>query len=113
MRIAESTTAIVARNETWTAAAAVSEPYEAGWAREVVAFVRNLSEPFGPRGEVSLEISADGMHWVAEGGRFPMPDGLDSVSFGRASHFGNWIRLRGYLPEGSEAQVIVTLHCKS
>ena len=64
----ENLTAIVARNETWTGLAA-TEPYEAGWAREAIVFVRALKAPKGPLPTARIEISADGMHWVAEGSR--------------------------------------------
>ena len=37
-------TAVVARNETWTGKSA-SEPYECGWAREAIVFLRALDAP--------------------------------------------------------------------
>ena len=42
----ENLTAVVARNESWTGASA-TEPYEAGWAKEAIVFVRALKEPKG------------------------------------------------------------------
>ena len=68
----ENITAIVARNERWSGEAA-SEPYEAGWAREAIIFVRALKEPEGPAAAARVEISPDGMHWVPEGTEGPMP----------------------------------------
>ena len=105
-------TAVVARNETWTGAAA-TEPYEAGWAREAVVFVRALKPPKGPSAEARIEISADGIRWVAEGTRFPMPDREDAVTFARVAHFGNWLRVATDLPDGGEATVLVTMHLKA
>ncbi len=105
-------TAVVARNETWTGAAA-TEPYEAGWAREAVVFVRALKPPKGASPEARIEISADGIRWVADGTRFPMPDREDAVTFARVAHFGNWLRVATDLPDGGEATVLVTLHLKA
>ena len=61
----ENLTAVVARNEIWTGDSA-TEPYEAGWAKEVVVFVRALKEPIGALPKARIEISADGMHWAPE-----------------------------------------------
>ena len=54
-----STSAIVARNETWSGNAA-TEPYEAGWAKEAIIFVRSLKTPQGPHCTARVEISPDG-----------------------------------------------------
>jgi hypothetical protein len=113
LSIAESTTAILARNDQWTAEQAVSEPYEAGWAREVIVFVRALGDPSGTSGEASIEISPDGIHWIAEGTRFPLPQERDAITFTRVGNFGAWVRVRGHLPAGSESRVLVSLHCKA
>ena len=75
----ENITAVVARNERWSGSAA-SEPHEAGWAREAVFFVRALAEPAGPQPMVRVEISPDGMHWVAEGTQAPMPTTRDGLA---------------------------------
>ena len=69
----ESQTAVVARNETWSGAVA-TEPYEAGWASEAVIFVRALEDAEGAPGEARVEISPDGMRWVAEGTSLPPAD---------------------------------------
>ena len=61
----ESQAAVVARNETWTGQAA-TEPYEAGWAREAIVFVRALKAA-GAAGRAHVELSPDGMNWAAEG----------------------------------------------
>jgi uncharacterized iron-regulated membrane protein len=107
----ESTTAILARNVTWTGTAA-TEPYEAGWASEAIVFVRALKPPAGPPGTARVEISADGMHWAAEGTTLPLPTTLDQVTFARVRHFGNWLRVVADLPESASLTVLVTLHAK-
>ena len=76
----ENITAVVARNERWTGEAA-TEPYEAGWAREAVIFVRALKAPEGAPPLARVEISPDGMRWVPEGTEAPMPsEGTTSPS---------------------------------
>ncbi len=107
-----STSAIVARNETWTGEAS-TEPYEAGWAKEAIIFVRSLQTPLGPQGCARVEISPDGMNWAPEGTEIPLPDRKDGVTFARISHFGTWLRLAAALPENSANTVLVTIHLKS
>ena len=41
--LAHSTTAIVARNDVWRGEGAASEPYECGWAREAIVWVRAMA----------------------------------------------------------------------
>lgn len=108
----ENLTAVVARNETWTGTSA-TEPYEAGWAKEAIVFVRALKDPKGPLPKARVEISADGMNWCAEGSEFDLPTVKDAVVFQRLSHFGNFLRITAALPEGSEITVLVTLHLKA
>ena len=107
-----STSAIVARNETWTGEAA-TEPYEAGWANEAIIFVRALKAPSGPQGRARVEMSPDGMNWIPEGTEILLPDRKDAVTFARVSHFGTWLRLAATLPENSANTVLVTIHLKS
>ncbi|MBF9235471.1 hypothetical protein I2H38_19085 [Microvirga sp. BT350] len=107
-----STSAIIARNETWTGEAA-TEPYEAGWAKEAIIFVRSLKAPSGPQVRARVEISPDGMNWAPEGAEIPLPDRKDAVTFARVSHFGTWLRLAATLPEDSANTVLVTIHLKS
>ena len=110
--VPENITAILARNETWSGEAA-SEPYEAGWAREAAFFVRALKTPVGAMPEARVEISPDGMHWLAEGTTLEMPTVKDSVAVARIAHFGNWLRLAARFESGAEATVLVTLHLKA
>ncbi|MCP4565509.1 MAG: hypothetical protein GY873_00630 [Bosea sp.] len=108
----ENLTAVVARNETWTGEAA-TEPYEAGWAKEAIVFVRALKEPKGQLPKARIEISADGMHWCAEGSQFDLPAAKDAVSFQRISHFGNFLRVAATLPDSAEITLLVTFHLKA
>jgi hypothetical protein len=52
------------------------------------------------------------MHWVREGASTAMPTRENGLAAVRVAHFGNWLRLRAVLPEGSECVVLVTLHLK-
>jgi hypothetical protein len=108
----ENLTAIIARNETWTGEAA-TEPYECGWAKEAILFVRALRTPKGKLPKARVEISADGMHWVPEGSSFDLPAAKDAVTFQRVGHFGSFLRIAVELPESAEITVLVTLHLKA
>lgn len=108
----ENITAIVARNELWSGHAA-SEPYEAGWAREAVIFVRALKAPNGPQPIVRVEISPDGMHWLPEGTEAPMPPFRDGVAALRIRRFGNWLRVAADFAPGADATVLVAIHLKA
>lgn len=108
----ENLTAVVARNETWTGASA-TEPYEAGWAKEAIVFVRALKPPKGALPKARIEISADGLHWCAEGSEFDLPAARDAVTFQRVSHFGNFLRVAATMPDDAEIVVLVTLHLKA
>jgi len=109
--VPESQAAVVARNETWTGQAA-TEPYEAGWAREAIIFVRALRSA-GIAGRAHVELSPDGMNWVAEGTTFALPHDANKVTYARLTQFGNWLRIRAELPEGSSVTVVVTIHVKA
>ena len=109
--IPESQAAVVARNETWTGSAA-TEPYEAGWAREAIVFVRALKSA-GAAGRAHVELSPDGMNWAPEGTAFPLPDDGNRVTHARVAQFGCWLRIRAELPPGSSVTVVVTIHVKA
>lgn len=110
--VPENITAIVGRNETWSGEAA-SEPYEAGWAREAVIFVRALKAPVGPQPEAQVEMSPDGMHWLPEGTSFAMPAVKDGIAMARIGRFGNWLRVRTRFADGARSTVLVTVHLKA
>lgn len=107
-----SANAVVARNEAWQGSVA-SEPYEVGWALEAVIFVRALAVLGDLSGtEFRVQISADGMHWVDEGSRFPAPARQDETTFCRVSRFGAWLRIAAELPPGAVLRPLVTLSLK-
>ncbi|WP_312794984.1 hypothetical protein [Tianweitania sp.] len=108
----ENITAVVTRNDTWTGVAA-SEPYEAGWAKEAVFFVRALKQPVGMPTKAFVDMSPDGIRWVPEGTEFTLPSSRDGISIARVSHFGNWLRVRAQFDDGAECTVLVTLHLKA
>ena len=108
----ENITAIVARNEHWSGEAS-SEPYEAGWAREAVIFVRALKHPAGVQPTARVEISPDGMRWMSEGAEAPMPVAKDGMTVFRVQHFGGWLRVAADFVPGSESTVLVTVHLKA
>ncbi|HEV2901378.1 MAG TPA: hypothetical protein VGX71_26760 [Pseudaminobacter sp.] len=108
----ENITAVIARNERWTGHAA-SEPYEAGWAREAVFFIRALKQPVGASPTAWIEMSPDGMHWLREGTEFQMPSQKDAIAAARLACFGNWLRVATQFEQGAECTVLVTLHLKA
>ena len=108
----ENTTAVVTRNEVWTGIAA-SEPFEAGWAREAVFFIRALQEPVGGPGKACVEISPDGIRWIPEGTEFTLPASRDAIAAARVTQFGNWLRVRAQFDDGGQCTVLVTLHLKA
>jgi hypothetical protein len=108
----DSLTAIVARNEPWSGKVA-TEPYEAGWASEAVIFVRALSVKKVPAGiKFKVQISPDGMNWVDEGTRFPMPAKPEAVTFAKVREFGTWLRIIADLPKGASMKAVVTFQLK-
>ena len=108
----ENITAVVTRNERWTGDAA-SEPYEAGWAREAVFFIRALKQPVGASPKAWVEMSPDGMHWVREGSEFQMPGQKDAIAVARLTCFGNWLRVATQFAPGAQSTVLVTIHLKA
>ena len=112
-RLSESTTAVIVRGETWAGAYA-SEPYEAGWAREAVLFLRLLKRDAAlGLASARVQISPDGMSWVDEGSELPLPKDTVQTTFVRLTHFGNWLRIAGHLPDGASCQALATLHLKA
>ncbi len=69
-----------------------SEPYEAGWADEVIAYVRVHTIEPNANFSAKLQISPDGINWVDEGASIDSVD-EDCVSFMKATHFGGWLRI--------------------
>jgi hypothetical protein len=108
----ENITVVVGRNEHWSGRAA-TEPFEAGWAREAVIFVRALKQPKGEQPIARVEISPDGMHWVAEGTETPIPTLKGEIAALRVRHFGNWLRVVADFSPDAECTVLVTVHLKA
>ena len=98
-------TAVVERNVTWEGAYA-TEPYEAGWAAEALIFIRVLSGAVSQQ-SAAVQISPDGMRWLDEGTRVPLPEEPNGLTCARVMHFGNWLRLAGALPPGQSCTVMV------
>ena len=108
----ESHSAVLARNERWEGDVA-TEPYEAGWAIEALIFMRALHLEGGvPGATLAVQISPDGMHWVDEGTRLPVPARAGGVTFARVHGFGTWLRVAGVLPPGVLLRPLVTFCLK-
>ncbi len=108
--IRQSYTAVVERNVLWEGDF-VTEPYECGWATEAILFVRRLESHGTVMGtRLHVQISPDGMRWCDEGTALRLTE--SEVDFCKVVHFGNWLRLRGELPEGAGMRAMVTLALK-
>ncbi|MBI3972660.1 MAG: hypothetical protein HY332_15390 [Chloroflexi bacterium] len=84
-----------------------TEPYEAGWASEAIAFVYVRAAPAAPVPApdantgfavrpalwVRAQISADGRRWIDDE-RLPGISQAGNYRL-RLTHFGNWLRLVG------------------
>lgn len=113
MTLPHNATAVVARNETWEGRAA-SEPYECGWAREAIVFVRALDAPVKlGRAKARVQISPDGIRWLDHGKPFALPARRDAVIAVPVTHFGNWLRVAADLPRGARTKLLVTIHMKA
>ena len=108
----ESHSAVVARNEVWTGPSA-TEPYEAGWAREAIVFIRALAATGTGSATARVQISPDGMHWVDEGAAFALPTIQGAIGFARVEKFGLWLRVACDLPAGLEVTVLVNWSLKA
>jgi hypothetical protein len=105
----ETTTAVIARGDTWAGSFA-TEPYEAAWAARAIVFLRLLKAEGAAEGAtIEIQISPDGQHWVGEGTTVALPTTSRPVTFAKVAHFGNWLRLAGNLPDGASCQIVATL----
>lgn len=70
-----------------------TEPYECGWAREAIFFVR-VEDVSGSGATLNAkaQISADGLLWADEGTTFE-PITEKGLHFIRVNNFGGWLRL--------------------
>ncbi|MBI4587297.1 MAG: hypothetical protein HY725_00540 [Candidatus Rokubacteria bacterium] len=108
----QSYTAVVERANPLSGEFA-TEPYETGWAREAVIFVKVREEP-GDNVELRarVQISPDGIDWVDEGTTFPAIR-RRGVYFVKVSNFGNWLRLAGRVTDpGAKIRALVYIALK-
>lgn len=70
-----------------------SEPYEAGWADEVIAFIRVHEHEQNYTASAKLQISPDGINWIDEGASIEL-NSETNVNFLRTKNFGGWLRLQ-------------------
>jgi hypothetical protein len=85
-----------------------TEPYETGWAREAIFFIRvHAMAPGGTILNAFPQISADGIEWMNDGSAFAPISGPGD-SFLRVSHFGGWLRLRTMI-KGSQPRARLTI----
>jgi hypothetical protein len=110
--VLQSYTAVVERAEPLVGEFA-TEPYEAGWAREALIFIRLREETQGsPVVRARVQISPDGLHWVDEGAAFPTIE-QPGLYFARVTQFGNWLRVAGRVePAGAAAKALVYICLK-
>jgi hypothetical protein len=83
-----------------------SHPYEAAWALEGMFFLTVEHAPH-PELEVSVEVSADGLHWTRWGDVVAVAPEQDLVAIS-AEHFGHWLRLR-ILGADHERPAVITV----
>ncbi len=79
-----------------------SEPYEAGWADEVLvmAYLREIAGP-APRLTLRAQISVDGARWFHHPAGTLVMSSPGGYSLALAQ-FGNWLRLAGEVNGGPE-----------
>ncbi len=101
-------TAVLEKNQTYTESFA-TEPFETGWAREALWFVRVLDlEGNDVRLRIVPQISPDGLFWCdKEAPAWKIrKKGLSSVAL---REFGNWLRLNVEV-EGKKPKVKVLVY---
>lgn len=100
-------TSVLERKKEFTGVMS-THPYEVGWAREAIFFVR-VESVSGVKGSLvaRVQISADGVNWVDEG-TATEPLERPGNSFVRVHHFGGWLRLYGEV-KGDDARFVVTV----
>lgn len=87
------TNAVLSRGEIWQPGF-TSEPYEAGWAKEGLVFLRLMDDVSDEADAfVFLQISPDGIAWVNEGATLMLPNNRNQITFLKIQHFGQFLRL--------------------
>lgn len=108
----QSHTAVLARNEIWTASFE-TEPYEVAWASEAMFFLRALEPASLPVDSVArVQVSPDGIHWCDEGTFVPLPTSPKVPTFARVRRFGGWLRLVGGITAGGSVNIVAYLTLK-
>ena len=109
--VRQSFTAVVERAQGLEGAFA-TEPYEAGWAAEVLVFINVLRLDEGGVLEARAQISPDGVEWVDESTVF-VPISAPGLYFVKLANFGSWLRVAGRVDgSGATADMIVYLALK-
>jgi len=109
--IAQSFTAVVERAEGIKGTFA-TEPYEVGWAREAVVFLKVFKLSEGGRLGARVQISPDGIDWVDESTVF-RPADRPGMYFVKLSNFGSWLRVAGEVQgTGAVADMVVYVALK-
>lgn len=87
-----------------------SQPYEAGWASEVVVFVQVEGEH--PPLALATEISPDGINWIRRGDVVALAADA-SIAELSLVRFGNWVRVTvaGAAPEAT-ARILIHVNGK-
>jgi len=87
-----------------------SQPYEAGWASEVVVFVQ--VEGDHPELALATEISPDGINWIRRGEVVTLSADATIAELS-LSRFGNWVRVTatGATPE-TTARILIHINGK-
>ena len=107
----QSYTAVVER-ATGLEGSFATEPYEVGWAREAVLFLKVLRLTEGGRLAARVQISPDGVDWVDEGAVFAPVSG-PGTHFVKLTNFGSWLRVAGDVQgSGAAADVVVYIALK-
>jgi hypothetical protein len=108
----QSFTAVVERAEGLSGTFA-TEPYEVGWAREAVVFLKVFRMTAGGLLEARAQISPDGIDWVDEGSSFSPATG-SGLDFVKLTNFGSWVRIVGDVQgSGATADVVVYVALKA
>lgn len=108
--LAPSTLAVVARNVRWQGRVA-TEPYDAAGRARRCSSCAPCNSADAPMVRAHVEISPDGVAWVAEGTSVMLPIHRDETTFCRVEKFGGWLRLAAELP-ATAMTVLVALHLK-
>jgi len=85
---------------------------ECGWATEAIFFI-TVEDISGEAVALnaSVEISVDGVNWIAEGTVFERIDKPGGY-FVKVRHFGNWLRVNGQMDGSGKMKLSVQLHLK-